>query len=174
MRGYFGLGVEGISKPMNVGNVVRSAHAFGARFVFTIAAAYSRRESSSDTARTPDHVPFYRYDTVAELALPDGCKLVGVELLDDATELPVFPHPLTAAYVLGPERGALSPALVDRCDHIVRIPTRFSINVGVAAAIVMYDRLLSVGRFGTRPTNPRTKASARPPHVHGNPVRRSD
>src|SRR3546814_2552323 len=28
MRGYFGIGVEGISKPMNVGNLFRSAHAF--------------------------------------------------------------------------------------------------------------------------------------------------
>ena len=37
MRGYFGIGVEGISKPMNVGAVLRTAHAFGAGFVFTIA-----------------------------------------------------------------------------------------------------------------------------------------
>ncbi|MEX2009990.1 MAG: TrmH family RNA methyltransferase, partial [Dongiaceae bacterium] len=29
MRGYFGIGVEGISKPMNLGNLMRSAHAFG-------------------------------------------------------------------------------------------------------------------------------------------------
>ena len=29
MRGYFAIGVEGISKSMNVGNLVRSAHAFG-------------------------------------------------------------------------------------------------------------------------------------------------
>ena len=26
MRGYFAIGVEGISKPMNVGNLFRSAH----------------------------------------------------------------------------------------------------------------------------------------------------
>ena len=36
MRGYFGIGVEGISKTMNVGNLFRTAHAFGASFVFTI------------------------------------------------------------------------------------------------------------------------------------------
>ena len=38
MRGYFGIGVEGINKPFNVGNLFRSAHAFGASFVFTLAA----------------------------------------------------------------------------------------------------------------------------------------
>ena len=37
-RGYFAIGVEGISKPVNLGNLPRSAHAFGASFVFTIAA----------------------------------------------------------------------------------------------------------------------------------------
>ena len=37
-RGYFGIGVEGISKPMNFGNLARSAHGFGASFIFTVAA----------------------------------------------------------------------------------------------------------------------------------------
>ena len=37
MRGYFGIGVEGINKPFNVGNLFRSAHAFGVSFVFTVA-----------------------------------------------------------------------------------------------------------------------------------------
>ena len=37
MRGYFGVGVDGISKPMNLGNLVRIAHAFDASFFFSIA-----------------------------------------------------------------------------------------------------------------------------------------
>ncbi len=36
MRGYFGIGIEGSSKPMNAGNLFRSANAFGASFVFTL------------------------------------------------------------------------------------------------------------------------------------------
>ena len=47
MRGYFGFGAEGISKPMNMGNLVRSAHAFGAQFVFTVSAHYSVKEGKS-------------------------------------------------------------------------------------------------------------------------------
>ena len=50
MRGYFGIGVERVSKPMNVGNLFRSAHAFGASFIFTIDAAYSPRAAKSDTS----------------------------------------------------------------------------------------------------------------------------
>ncbi len=170
MRGYFGVGIEGVSKPFNVGNLMRSAHAFGADFLFTIAADYAG--ASSDTAKTPEHVPFYQFASVDEMVLPEGCALVGVELMDEAVELPSFPHPLNAAYVLGPERGALSPGLVARCDHLVRIPARFSINLGVAGAIVMYDRMLTLGRFGERPVNPRAEPAPRPPHVFGEPTRR--
>ena len=35
-RGYFSIGVQNISKPMNLGNLIRSAHAFGANSVFTV------------------------------------------------------------------------------------------------------------------------------------------
>ena len=97
------------------------------------------------------HLPLYRFEDADALRLPAGCALVGVELLDEAVELPSFRHPLRAAYVLGPERGSLSPAVVQRCEFVVKIPTRFCVNVGVAGALVMYDRMISLGRFAERP-----------------------
>lgn len=151
MRGFFGIGTERMSKPMNAGTLFRTAHAFGAGFVFTIDATYSVNAARSDTSRTPEALPWYTFDSAASLKLPEGCKLVGVELLDQATELPTFRHPLRAAYVLGPEDGSLSPDLVARCDYVIKIPTSFCVNVGVAGAIVMYDRLISLGKFGQRP-----------------------
>ena len=36
MRGYFAVGTDGLSKPMNLGNLLRISHAFGASFFFTI------------------------------------------------------------------------------------------------------------------------------------------
>ncbi len=170
MRGYFGIGVEHISKAMNAGSLFRSAHAFGASFVFTVAATYGRGEGGkADTSDTPGHVPFYSFPDVESMALPDGCGLVGVELMDDAVDLPSFHHPKQCAYILGPERGALSPALVERCDHVVKIPTRFSLNVGLAGALVMYDRLTSLGRFAPRPLRPGGPIEALPEPVFGDP-----
>ena len=67
MRGYFGFGAEGISKPMNMGNLVRSAHAFGAQFVFTVSAHYSVREGKSDTSKAPNHLPWYDWDSCEEM-----------------------------------------------------------------------------------------------------------
>jgi tRNA G18 (ribose-2'-O)-methylase SpoU len=152
MKGYFGIGVEGVSKPINVGTLLRTAHAFGASFVFTLRAQYRRREAAlSDTSDTPRSVPTYAFADLESFRLPQGCRLVGVEITERAIELPSFRHPRQAAYVLGAEREGLSPEVQTLCDYVVKIPTRFSVNLGVAGALVMYDRLLSLGRHATRP-----------------------
>ncbi len=171
MRGYFGIGVEGISKAMNVGSIMRTAHAFGASFLFTVGAVYRRREGNlSDTSSAAERVPLFEHDRPADLRLPRECALVGVELVDDAIDLPSFRHPRAAAYVLGPERGELSPDLLSRCTYTVKIPTSFCVNVGIAAAIVMYDRTLTLGRHAPRPVGPGAPTETLPPDVFGAPV----
>jgi len=168
MRGYFAIGVERISKPRNLGNLLRSAHAFGACYFFTIAPNFSAKSvRSSDTSDAALNLPLYVHDRIDDLHLPRGCALVGVELTDDATELPSFRHPRAAAYLLGPERGSLSPAAMARCDHVVKIPTKFCVNVGIAGALVMYDRMVSLGRFAERPVHSRGAAEPLPAHVQG-------
>jgi tRNA G18 (ribose-2'-O)-methylase SpoU len=167
MRGYFGIGAEAISKPMNLGNLIRSAHAFGASFAFLVDAHYTVASARSDTSSAEKQLPVYRYDRPDELMLPKSCSLIGVELLDEAVDLPSFRHPLNAAYVFGPERGSLSPEMVARCDHVVKIPTRFCVNLAAAGAIVMYDRTLSLGRFAPRPVRSGGPVGAMEKHVHG-------
>ncbi len=171
MRGYFGIGVEGISKPMNLGSLLRTAHAFGASFAFTIGAVFDARAAAqADTSAAVASVPFQAYPDLAAFDLPHGCRLVGVELMEAAAELPSFTHPLQAAYVLGAERSSLSPALVERCDFVVKIPTRFCVNVAIAGALVMYDRMISLGRFAERPVRAGGAKAAAAPHVHGEPL----
>jgi tRNA G18 (ribose-2'-O)-methylase SpoU len=150
-KGYFAIGAERMSKSLNLGNLMRSAHAFGASFTFTVGATYKALEAHADTSKSQLHLPHYNWPTLDDMALPNGCKLVGVELIDSAVDLPSFRHPLRAAYVLGPELGSLSEPLLARCDYVVKIPTRFCVNVAMAGAIVMYDRVKSLARFAERP-----------------------
>lgn len=150
-RGYFAIGAERMSKALNLGNLMRSAHGFGASFTFTIGANYQALEARSDTSKGQWHLPHYNWSGLDEMALPQGCKLVGIELIDAAIDLPSFRHPLRAAYVLGPEMGTLSEPLLQRCDYVVKIPTLFCVNVAMAGAIVMYDRVRSMARFADRP-----------------------
>ena len=151
MRGYFAIGAERMSKSLNLGNLMRSAHGFGASFTFTIGATYNALEAAADTSKGAQHLPHYNWSGLETMALPQGCKLVGIELTEDAIDLPSFRHPLRAAYVLGPERGSLSPELMGRCAFIVKIPTIFCINVAMAGAVVMYDRVRTLGKFPPRP-----------------------
>lgn len=150
-KGYFAIGAERMSKALNLGNLMRSAHAFGASFTFTVGATYQALEARADTSKGQWHIPHYNWASAAEMALPQGCKLVGVELIEDAIDLPSFRHPLRAAYILGPEQGSLSEELTSRCAYVVRIPTSFCVNVAMAGAIVMYDRVKSLARFADRP-----------------------
>lgn len=171
MRGYFAIGCEGISKPANIGALMRTAHAFGAAYVFTIDAVVDTSGfRASDTSATTEALPFYDYASIGELQLPKGCALVGIELMDDAIELPSFRHPKLAAYILGSERGGLSPAVAEACDYVVKIPTRFSINLSLAGALVMYDRVKSFGRFAPRPVGEGEPTEPLAPHEHGGPV----
>ena len=165
MKGYFGVGVEGVSKPMNLGNLVRIAHAFDASFFVSIAPRLSLSRAHSDTSNAEGVMPFYKFDHPDEFKLPLDCRLVGVEITDDAVELPRFRHPARACYIFGAERYSLSPQMVAKCEFVVKIPTRFSINVGMAGAIVLYDRLINLGGYGGRPVTPGA-ADAEIPPVH--------
>jgi tRNA G18 (ribose-2'-O)-methylase SpoU len=155
MRGWFAIGAERISKPLNLGALMRTADAFGAHFVFSIGSpADLAVEEYSDTSRSAERLPYYAYTDYSELRLPEGCQLVGVELADDAVMLPSFRHPPKAAYILGPEKGSLSDSMLARCNFVVKIPTKFCINLSLAAALVMYDRHLTLGGHAPRPRLP--------------------
>lgn len=146
---------------MNLGAVLRTAHAFGASFAFTVGAHHRAREVNlSDTAKSADHVPLYEWETLDEMRLPKGCVLVGIELDERAVDLPSFRHPINAAYILGPEKGDLSEQAKAHCVHIVKIPTKFCVNLSVAAALIMYDRMICLGGYAPRPVSPGGPPSA--------------
>ncbi len=169
-RGYFGIGVEGISKPMNLGALLRTAHAFNASFAFAIQPMIDiGNVLQSDTSIAINAMPVHIHPSLQEFSLPLGCRLVGVEITPEAIDLPSFTHPLHAAYVLGAEKDSLSPELIERCDYVVRIPTRFCVNLAVAGAIVIYDRMISLGRFAERPVRAGGPIASRAPHIQGKP-----
>ena len=173
MRGYFGIGSERISKAMNLGAVLRTAHAFNASFAFSIKAHHKAQEVNlADTSKSDTHLPLYEWATIDDMRLPKGCVLVGVELDDRAVELPSFRHPLNAAYLLGPEKGSLSPEASALCTHLVKIPTRFCVNLSIAAAIVMYDRMISMGGYPPRPVSSSSSIGGPPPTAEWRAPRR--
>ena len=125
---------------------------------------------ASDTSAAFNSLPVQLYETVDSFTLPMGCRLIGIEITEDAVDLPSFTHPVAAAYVLGAEQDSLSPELQARCDFIVKIPTKFCVNLAVAGAIVMYDRMISLGRFAERPVRVGGPVAVQKKHRHGLPI----
>lgn len=144
-RGYFGIGVENIKNSINVGTLWRSAHILGAKFIFTIGDRY--RHQASDVTKAWKHIPLYRYGDLFDFKeiMPSDCRLVGVEMHNDATPLARYVHPERAVYLLGAEDTGMSKESTVMCHDLVVIPGKYSLNVSTAGSIVMYDRLAKAG-----------------------------
>jgi tRNA G18 (ribose-2'-O)-methylase SpoU len=140
VRGYFGIGIENAKTEANIGTLWRSAYCFGASFIFTIGGRY--KEQASDTTKAWRHIPLYEYFSLESFidARPRGSTLVGVEVGNSLTRLPAYQHPTSALYVLGPEDGSLSIPLMEWCNDLITIDSKYCLNVAVAGSIVMYDR----------------------------------
>jgi tRNA(Leu) C34 or U34 (ribose-2'-O)-methylase TrmL len=147
MRGYYGIGIASAKTPANVGTLWRSAHAFGAAFIFTIGARYPAAYQPTDTTKASRHVPLYNYvDRTAFLqSVPSGASIVGIEYGSDAVwspvTLPDFTHPERAVYLLGAEDRGIPSDLQAECESLIYVPTDYCLNVAVTGSMVLYDRL---------------------------------
>lgn len=140
VRGFFGIGIYHGKSEVNLGTLWRSAHIFGASFVFTIGRRY--RPQASDTLKTWRHVPLYHYGDCNDFYahLPYDCQLVGVELDARAVTIGMFAHPTRAVYLLGAEDHGLAQEATSKCHRLVQLPGKFCMNVAVAGSLVMFHR----------------------------------
>lgn len=142
MRGFFEIGIFRGKSTANAGTLWRSASQLGAAGTFTVGKRYPQQ--ASDTLKTYRHIPMREYGTVDDLIghLPFSCPLVGVEM--GGTPLPVFKHPERAVYLLGAEDHGLPDFVLQRCHHVVSLPSvrTASYNVAVAGSLVMFHRFL--------------------------------
>lgn len=154
-RGYFGIGIYRCKTPANVGTLWRSANILGASFIFTIGkrfpdaarvspfSACREMRQSSDTLKTPRHIPWFNYESVdAMRAATPAADLIGIELDSRSVPLERFSHPERAIYLLGAEDHGIPPKDMDLCDAVVQLPGWHCLNVAVAGSAVLYDRSL--------------------------------
>lgn len=140
MRGYYGVGIYNMKTGINYGTLFRSAACFDADFLFLIGRRFEQQ--CSDTMKTQRHIPLFEYKDTDDFLehRPYGCALVGVEVAVGARNICDVVHPERALYLLGPEDGSLPQTLLDKCQMVIRIPTRYCLNVAVAGSVVLYDR----------------------------------
>ncbi len=141
-RGFACIALDRPRDGVNVGHTLRAALGFSAHLVILGEKdpSINVRKLSTDPGRAYRHVPILEVDDIFD-AMPNDCTPVAVELTDDAVDLSTFVHPERACYIFGPENGSVSPDILDKCAHVVKIPTTMSLNLGMTVNIVMYDRL---------------------------------
>ncbi len=139
-RGYFGIGIINGKSSLNLGTLWRSANIFGASFIFTIGCRYPKRGQSTDTMKTPRHIPLYEYDKFEDFLIPRDCELISIELSDTSKPIEQFRHPQRSIYLLGAEDTGIPEHILTK-SRIIQLPGDHCLNVSVAGSIVMYDRI---------------------------------
>ena len=127
-----------------MGTLWRSAYILGASYIFTIDKRYKKQ--SSDVLKTWARIPLFHYDSFDEFMqnIPYDCRVIAVELTDEAVFLSDFEHPKRAIYILGAEDDGLPKEILEKCHYTIKLPGNNSLNVAVAGSIVLHDRASKV------------------------------
>lgn len=138
----FHIAIENYQHDYNIGSIVRSANAFNVAGVHIIGKRHWNRRGAMATEK---YLQLYHHDTVTNfMAWVANSKLtvIGVDNIDGSLPLAQADLPKNSMLVFGQEGPGLSPEMQTHCRHIIAIEqfgsTR-SVNVGVAAGVVMYE-----------------------------------
>lgn len=140
-RGYFAVGLCMPRDPKNVAHALRACGGFGAAFLGYSGKRYQRH--AADSQKAYRHMPLILSGDAPESILdlvPYDCVPVAVEVDPRAQLLPSYTHPERAFYVMGPEDGSIPEDVIQGCRDVVRIPTRFCLNLAAAMCVLLYDR----------------------------------
>lgn len=144
MRGFAAIGLVRPKDVHNIGGVLRAAHVYSASLI-AIEGDRTKLRTKQDTTKAWKHIPVVRGDDLFEMC-PYAAVPIAVDLIDGAISLPEFKHPQAAFYIFGPEDGTLGKKHVDRCAHVISIPTQFCMNLAATVNVVLYDRLAKMRR----------------------------
>lgn len=149
-KGY--LLLHNVSKRNNVGNIIRSACAFGLEGVHYVTGRPEARKqkilkefSMFGNQGTYKQLEYYPHASLADCKKTlneKGIRICGVEIGEESQ--PVHRHPFSGstAFLLGNEGDGIIAAHKKYCDFLVYIPQythkTASLNVSVAAGIVFH------------------------------------
>jgi 23S rRNA (guanosine2251-2'-O)-methyltransferase len=138
--------LDQVTDPQNIGAVLRSAAAFGARAV--VIAAHGAPPVTGALAKAAsgavDRLPLVRVANLAQALAQlkhNGFWVCG---LDETASRPLSGLDLGArvVLVLGSEGSGLRRLVREHCDYLARLPTspvQASLNVSNAAAVALYE-----------------------------------
>jgi tRNA G18 (ribose-2'-O)-methylase SpoU len=146
--------LDNIRSQNNVGSVFRTADAFRLEAIYLcgITATPPHREINKTALGATESMNwkyFPETDVALELLHKEGYDLIGVEQTDTSIPLHLF-HPdkeKKYALIFGNEVNGLDEGLIPYFDDCIEIPqygTKHSLNISVAAGIVIWDIFVKI------------------------------
>lgn len=134
------VAIENWQHDLNIGTIVRTANAFNAAAVHVIGKRHWNRRGAMVTDR---YLDIFHHSTVEEfVAVVADRHIIAVDNVAESMELSKVALPAKSVLVFGGEGPGLSSEMLAESEQVVAIEqfgsTR-SVNVGVAAGIVMYS-----------------------------------
>jgi len=139
------IAIENLSRDYNMGTIVRSANAFGVRTIHIIGSRQWNKRGAMMTDKYLEVIYHADVEAFANTMSRNGKQIVCVDNVEGADMLSKSTFTMSDVLVFGAEGPGLSRGMLQRANSLIEIEqfgsTR-SINVGVAAGIVMYSWLL--------------------------------
>ena len=136
------IAIENIQHDFNIGSIVRSANAFNVAGVHIIGKRHWNRRGAMSTEK---YLQLYHHtdsESFEKWVAENKLTIVGVDNVAGSVNLGDYNFPKQAVLVFGQEGPGLSAEMRKKCHSLVAIEqfgsTR-SVNVGVAAGIIMYE-----------------------------------
>lgn len=136
------IAIENLERDFNMGTIVRSANAFNVEAIHIVGRKQWNKRGAMVTDR---YMNIHYHQSVEEFVKFVNKKIIiGVDNIPGSKNLSSASLPEDTVLVFGSEGSGLSNTMIKACHQIVEIEqfgsTR-SINVGVAAGVVMYQWL---------------------------------
>lgn len=140
----FEIAIENTLRDYNMGTIVRSANAFGVRTIHVVGRRQWNRRGAMMTEKYLTIVHHESPEHFARTMRDHGRSIVAIDNVPGSSLLQRAQIGRRIVLVFGQEGPGISAEFLAHCDQIIAIEqlgsTR-SINVGVAAGIVMYEML---------------------------------
>ena len=138
----FHIAIENLQHDFNIGSIVRTANAFNVGGVHIVGKRHWNKRGAMSTEK---YLTLYHHPDVADFerwVKSEKLRIVGIDNVEHSTLLGQSKLPKKCVLVFGQEGPGLSEDMLNLCKTVVAIEqygsTR-SVNVGAAAAIVMYE-----------------------------------
>jgi len=151
--------VEDVNKPHNLSAILRTCDAAGvfeANFISkmnVVKTFNSTAQGSQKWVKLNNHENTFR--AISDLK-NKGFKLYGTTLNSESVDYREFDYSQNTCFVLGAEKWGLSNELISMVDQSIFIPMRGmvqSLNVSVAASILLFEAIRQRKNKGILPTN---------------------